>query len=170
MTLSSGLDKVFRGSLLLMSLLLPAISGGCGPAEKAPTTVQARVSGSVVIDGKPVKLDTAVTFYNTDEGATAAGKVDALGKFQLTGSMKSIGIPVGRYKVMIRPPEPSNVAPAQGSVDYEKMMKTAGSAMKTQAANSEIPAQFMTLETTPLIFEVREGDNNFDLDLAKLAK
>ncbi len=139
---------------------------GCG-GEPKPTTEQAAVTGSVTFDGKPVPLDSSVVFYCGDHAATAAGKVDSLGKFQLAASIPRIGIPAGRYQVMIRPPAPptANVSDPAG---YAQMMQP----KKTTAEEGikEIPKQFMAFATSKLIFELKPGPNNFDLDLAKLSK
>jgi hypothetical protein len=139
---------------------------GCG-GEPKPTTDQAAVTGSVTYDGKPVPLDSSVVFYCADHAATAAGKVDSLGKFQLAASIPRIGIPAGRYQVMIRPPAPPT-ANVSDEASYAQLMQP----KKTTAEEGvkEIPKQFMALATSKLVFELKAGPNNFDLDLAKLSK
>lgn len=163
--------QLLHGSIGLRLLLITglfSLATGCSTGPAAPTTKQATVSGSVSKDGKPIKLDSAVTFFCADAGATLGGKIDALGKFSLTPADPSIGIPVGRYKVMVRPPEPPPAA--VGTKDYEKAMMQGGATVAPPApAASEIPQPFQALDSTPLVLEVKEGANTFDIDLAKIS-
>lgn len=154
---------------------------GCG--EKGPTTPQATVSGSVTIDGKPIEVDSTVTFFSENEGANAGGVIDSMGNYNIKAGDPRIGIPVGLYKVSIRPPSPvtstMGSASAEGgssaeTPDYMKMMgkpaTPARANAKGAAAASKIPDEFQTLGTTPIVLELQSGPNKLDFDLAKLAK
>ncbi|MGE5192860.1 MAG: hypothetical protein ACM3U2_10180, partial [Deltaproteobacteria bacterium] len=104
---------------------------------------------------------------------TAAGTIDSLGKFSLKEADPSIGIPAGRYQVLIRPPEPPPVT--TGSAEYEKMMTGGKPADMTQVPKAEqlapdIPSKFYAFATSGLEVEVKAGPNTFDFDLVKLAK
>lgn len=153
----------------LLTLVAVVATSGCGggtdPYQQTPEGERAKVSGAVSYDGKPIPLDSNVIFYNKEKAATAAGKVDTLGNYTLSPSVEKVGIPVGRYQVMIRPPE----APAAevGSEDYKKAMM--GQAKKV-AMPKEIPEKFHALETSGIVLEVKAGENKFDFDLAKLSK
>lgn len=152
-------------SFALLTVCLAGCGGG-GGGRPAPTTKQATVSGSVVNNGTPIKTDSSVVFFCTEAGATLAGKIDALGKFNLGAADPAIGIPVGRYQVMVRPPEPKSVQTT--SADYAKMMQGGSNPTAAAATPSDIPQPFLALDTTPLILEVKEGPNTFDIDLAKI--
>lgn len=152
--------------LALFSLCCLAAIAGCG-GSNTPTGDQATVTGSVTKGGKPVALDTAVTFYCKDQTATAAGMVDTLGKFSLTPGDQKRGIPPGRYQVMIRPPSAAPVTTT--GPDYEKMMKGGtGKVAKAEFAGSEIPGKLQALDTSGLVLEVKAGPNNFDIEIDKL--
>ena len=99
---------------------------GCGPKPvRPPQSEQASVTGSVMFEGKPVTLDSTVVFYCKDKDATAAGKLDSLGKFSLKGAQSSVGIPVGRYVVMVSPPEPPMTTSAAADVNSPEFIREA---------------------------------------------
>lgn len=150
-------------SLLCLALSIGA--AGCGEREAKPTDPQASVSGTVTNNGANVTPDTSVVFFCKEKNATAAGQVDSLGKFALRGGVSSIGIPAGRYQVMIRPPEPP--APAMGTKEYEDFMS---GKVKRPDPPKDVPSQFGSFDTSGLTVEVKTGENNFDFDLAKLLK
>lgn len=131
----------------------------------------ATISGSLSNDGKPISADSDVVFYCSEKGATAAGKLDVLGKFSLKEADPFIGIPPGRYVVSIRPPAPPAVQ--VGTDDYKKMMSqgvnpAGGVAPKISQRPSDIPERFYDPSTSKLALEVKAGPNNFDIDLAKI--
>lgn len=167
-------EKRFRNSCrglgTFAALVCAGLVGGCGPAEKTPKPAeQATISGSVTVDGtKKVATDTEVEFFCTEKGATLLGRVDALGKFSLRATDKSVGVPAGRYQVMIRPPAPVAAAAPQGnSEDYKKMMMQ-GAAAAPPKTESDIPLKFHSQNTSKLFLEAKAGPNTFDLDLSKL--
>jgi len=152
---------------LAMAAVLPVACNKGGPAQPStPAAERAQVSGSVTYDGKPVPLDSSVTFYCKAKDATASGKVDTLGHYSLSPAVESKGIPAGRYEVMIRPPEAE--APPVGSEQYTKIMMSGKGTAPPEV--KEIPKQFHTLATSGIVLEVKPGPNTFDFDLAKLAK
>ena len=159
MTTSCG---QFRSTLWIGLLLLASF--GCAK-DDSPTDPQASVTGSVTYDGSPVPLDSLVVFYSIDKAVTGAGKVDSLGKYSLTAAQKSVGLPIGRYQVMIRPPEPP--APQPGTPEYQDAMTG-----KTKPAPppKEIPVRFHTLQDSKIVRELKVGPNTFDFDLAKIEK
>ena len=71
--------KLIAAGILMGSALI--VAAGCGESEKKPDPgTQATVSGSVLKDGKPIAVDSVVTFFCDQSSATAGGKIDALGK------------------------------------------------------------------------------------------
>jgi len=158
--------KTIAGCLLLAGACI--CSAGCGEGEKKPDpSTQATVSGSVLKDGKPIAVDSVVTFFCDASSATAGGKIDALGKFSLTSADPKNGIPAGRYKVSVRPPVKAVAVNSSGD-DYKKKMMSGGEQPAPVQNSSEIPTEFQSLESTKLLLEVKPGANTFDIDLAKL--
>ena len=176
MGLSTRYDVRHYKLAVCVAVLATAAAGssGCGDATPKPdASKMATISGSVTIEGKAVAAETHVVFFNKDKAATAAGKTDSLGKFSLTEADARIGIPAGRYEVMIRPPDPPPMK--IDSDDYKKMMSGAvapadGVAPKPVQRTSEIPSRFQDFLTSKLALEVKTGPNTFDIDLAKIAE
>lgn len=150
-------------NLFMWSLIIAA--NGCVEKEAKPTDPQAQISGTVTNNGVNVTPDTTVVFFCKEKNATAAGLVDSLGKYTIRPGSGSIGIPAGRYQVMIRAPEPP--APALGTKEYEDFMS--GKAKRPEPAK-DVPPQFGSFDTSGITLEVKSGDNTFDFDLAKLSK
>ncbi len=149
------------------AILFAFVLAGC-KGTPVPEGEQAQVSGSVTLDGKPLTVDSSVIFFCKEKSTTAAGKIDSLGKFSLTGDPAK-GIPAGRYVVTVRPPEAPPVD-ATGE-EYKKRMMTGTSAIKPAAtATGGIPSQFLTMDASPIVVEVKAGPNTFDLPLDQLAK
>lgn len=130
-----------------------------------PVGEQAKISGSVMNDGKPLPANCEVVFFNKDKNATLGAKLDATGKFSLAVADPKIGIPVGRYQVAIRPPATPTVQPS--SADYAKMMQSGGAKPEDKSA-SVISEKFHAFETSKLEFDVKAGPNEFNMDLSKL--
>ena len=150
---------------LFVGIMILGVTG-CGKKEVVPTTPQASVKGTITFAGKAIPMDSSVVFFCSEEGATAAGKTDSLGKFQLVGATKAAGIPAGRYKVMIRPPE-AEVKSISGG-DYTEMMKKKSTTTAPEPPK-DIPVKLMSLETSKLVLEVQSGDNSFEIDLSKFS-
>lgn len=149
--------------VLLSSLML--VTAGCGEREAKPTDPQASISGTVTNNGANVTPETTVVFFCKEKNATAAGLVDSLGKFSLKPAVASIGIPAGRYQVMVRAPDPP--APAMGTKEYEDFMS--GKVKRPELAK-DVPTVLGAFDTSGIAVEVKVGENNFDFDLAKLVK
>lgn len=159
---NSMLRSQFVG-LVVCSLMFTAF--GCGEKEAKPTDPQATVTGSLTNNGVNVTPETSIVFFCKEKNATAAGMVDSLGKFALKPGVGSIGIPAGRYQVMVRAPDPP--APAIGTKEYEEFMS--GKVKRAEPAK-DIPAVFGAFDTSGISIEVKVGENKFDFDLAKLLK
>ena len=141
---------------------------GCGSDKPVDPGKQATISGSVTIDGKPIATGSNVVYYCSELSATAAGMVDSLGKFTLKPADPKIGIPVGRYEVMVTPPQ--KVAPTVGTDEYQKMMMSGGTTGVKSDDGSGIPQKFQAFDTSKISLEVKSGPNTFDFDLAKLGE
>ncbi len=172
MNVNSGFSFKRRQSLLKLAVtcaLAVSLSVGCGAkAPPKPKTEQASISGTVKNGDKNVPVNTEVVFENAKEGLTIAARTDSNGKFQLSATDPRIGIPVGRYRVAVRPPTAA-VAPVQpGSADYQKLMQSGGQAAPPPVAGSElIPGKFHKFEESGLELEAKVGQNDFPIDLSK---
>lgn len=145
--------------------LLLIVIVGCSEREVKPTDPQSSVTGSVTNNGANVTPQTSVVFFCKEKDATAYGLVDSLGKFSLKASVGSIGIPAGRYQVMVRGPDPP--APIPNTKEYEEIMS--GKTKRPEPAK-DVPAVFGAFNTSGIAVEVKVGENHFDFDLAKLLK
>ncbi len=147
----------------LFSLCLSIVLVGCSESEPGPTGPQASVGGTITYEEKPIPSGCSVVFFHPAESVTASGKTDDLGKYSLSPSVASAGIPPGKYQVMIRPPEVPQ--PVVGTKEYEDAMtgKT-----KKPGPPKEVPVQFHAFITSRIDVEMKAGPNSFDFDLAKL--
>jgi hypothetical protein len=150
----------------LASLGILIAFGGCGSGVAGPKTV--RVSGSVILDGKP--LENVEVHFISDKHA-GFGKTDAEGNFKLiTGAV------VGENKVYFSKLKEGSF----GTGDAESGMD-AGQADAAAAAvagpgatavpkGQMIPAEYASPQATKLTFMVPEGGTDsatFDLDTPK---
>lgn len=145
-----------RMVLAVLAALLVAVAG-CG---HSPAGEQARVRGAVSHNGQPLPLGWSVVFFCHENGVTAAGRLDSLGRFVLTPADAARGIPSGRYQVTVRPPEPPPIHP--GSAEYARMMGQGGDPLPPKAAQKSSAIALSGLE-----LELAVGDNEFKLDVGQ---
>lgn len=162
-------STVIRNSLSSLVAVVVMISGiaGCGGAPARKMEEQAKVSGSVTLGGKPLPTGWNIVFASKEKGSTGAGSIDSLGKFSLRAGDPAVGIPVGRYEVMLRAPAGPPPAPV-GSADYQKQMMSGASTKPKVADEGPVPMKFLAFDTSGLVFELKGGENTFDIDLDKL--
>jgi hypothetical protein len=162
-----------RSQIMALCVLGTLLIHGCGGGTVRPKGEQASVTGSIVFEQKPITVGSTVVFYCKDKDATAAGTLDAQGKFSLSGAIPSVGIPVGKYVVMVNPPQPpikTSLAAGPSSPDYQKQMMQNSNAAKPVSTASDIPDQFLSLDKSTLSYDLVAGPNTFDIDLAKVGK
>ena len=134
---------VFLPSLCASAFVLLA---GCEPVSDTPPT--APVQGTVTYQGKPVESGT-VTFFPAGGERPGGGILESGGKFTLTTFKKGDGAVVGTHKVTV------DSLVDDGGVDV-----SAGGEMK-----SNIPLKYSDRDQTPLSYDVKEGDNQFEIAL-----
>ncbi len=135
-----------------MRLMLPAavvfLLAAAGCAQPDPL---ARVRGRVSLeDGTPLPRGMVV-FEGAGGGkaVTARGEVQTDGTFQLSTHRPGDGVPPGKYRVLVNPLDLSDVPDEQKTLPFD--------------------AKYMKFETSGLEYEVKPGDNQFDIKLAKPA-
>lgn len=134
------------GMLVLVCVLLP-LASGCGDSYgKTPSAYS--VEGKVLAQGKPV-TGAYVRFIPTELGGVEAeAELQADGSFVLKSiGDKAGGVP-GKYKVFLDVDAPSS-RPAS----------------VTRAAKAAIPSKYRNRDTTPLLAEIKTGDNRFTFEL-----
>jgi hypothetical protein len=135
---------------------------GCnGSRSKGP---QGTVYGKVTGDTGPIPPGTIVT-YISDAGGTASGVVDAGGNYRLM-SMYGDGVPVGKYKVVVMAASVESSATPEQQME-ESMLAMQSGKVYAPAENSLIPTKYGNFATTPESREVKEGENEIDINLAK---
>lgn len=120
------------------------------PGTKRKMVPTFPTAGTVTLDGKPLAGAT-VTFYrlNTETDKyvnTADGLTDASGRFKLSTYAKFDGCPAGEFVVTV-------VKTGRGYYDGEEELK------------NKIPAAYATAAKSGIKATVKEGTNEFNLDL-----
>ena len=100
----------------------------------------------------------AVSFMQLEQGFLAFGFTDAEGNF-VVSSWNGGAMPVGKYNVMIAPPVAAATTDATPEEQFENPELIA------PKATSIFPQKYRDANTSELEFEIKEGENNFDVDL-----
>ncbi|QDV18259.1 hypothetical protein Pan153_29160 [Gimesia panareensis] len=140
--------KLTRGFVIPFAMMFAALSG-CGGSDSGPGIDMIPVSGSVVMDGKPL-VGAMVEFHPTGgtKGNGAFGLTDEAGKFTLTDFHSNPGCPPGEYGVTfskLTQPDGSPIPPdsPQGGVGMKEQIPPAYNLFKpnsiVQAATVKSP-------------------------------
>jgi hypothetical protein len=159
--LSTGIEKMrcLVANVNFLSLLvLLAACVGCGEALGPSGTV----SGTAKINGTNLKAGTLVTFTRED-GTIASATVAADGTYvlKIIGNPAPEKIPVGSYKVAVNVPASGA---AMSDAEYEAMMNSGGKPPESKKDTS-VPSKYNSGQTSGLVFDIKEGENKFDIDL-----
>ncbi len=141
-----------RGSknALLALLGMLAVSAGCGGSELS----LGKVTGTVTFkDGQPVTEGTVI--FQPEKGPSAAGALDAEGRYTLTTQTPGDGAVMGKHRVSVVPPTAGAVL-KPGELPTEAPPERTG---------REIPAKVQNPKTSDLSAEVGPDDNVFDFEL-----
>jgi hypothetical protein len=156
----ASLVRCFRYAVWTGFCLAIGFTLGCGGG--GPAGPQGKVSGKATYNGSPVAAGATVSFIAESGNGSAAGTTAADGSYQLK-STNGDRIPAGKYRVVIMPPAGPTLSPE------EAMKQSMANAQSNAAAKSDgdatIPAKYRTIASTPLAFEVKEGDNTIDIPL-----
>jgi hypothetical protein len=131
---------------------------GCSRDPNMPKL--GRVHGKVTYKGKPVESGT-VTFNpipgkGGETGQNATGLIESDGTYVMTTFSTGDGAILGQHVVAV-------VVRAKGSENQGK--PKADSTIDYSMPKIVTPSKYASVETSPLVYTVREGDNTFDIEL-----
>lgn len=130
---------------------------GCG--KGGPAGQQGKVHGKVTYQGQPITTGSGVSFISEGGGTGASGTIKDDGSYELL-SVNGNQVPAGNYKVLINPPPPPSMSPEEAmkaSMDKGKP--------KGPADDPTIPKRYRNSLSTPEKHEVKEGDNEINIEL-----
>lgn len=130
--------------------LVVFVAAGCG---RPP-----RVAGSVTVNGAPLPAGR-VTFL-----CDGAGKPAISSEISPDGTYEILSPPAGRARISVqtfapRPKPPAGVDPGTG-IDYSVGWEDTGPYVP-------IPERYHSPQTSGLVYEIRPGDQTFDITLEK---
>ena len=129
------------GLAVCLAVALP----GCGPRMYP-------VRGTVTLeDGTPLAKGLVI-FERVDGGPplTARGDIQADGRYELSTETPGDGVPAGRYRVSINPLDTSDVPDEQKVLPFDH--------------------KYLSHQSSGLEVEVKAGDNDYPIRLAKPTK
>jgi hypothetical protein len=145
-----------KGIILLGMILLVA---GCG--SKLPTT--APVSGTVLLDGKPVE-GAAVSLVPNAGGRFGYGTTDAQGKFTISTYGDNDGATLGGHKILVTKADIIPPTKAAATIeDQEELLRGGGAGWTFK---SHIPEKYGSPDKTDLTVEVAVGLEPLELKLS----
>ena len=151
--------KRFAGfyKLTFAAILLAAV--GCGGDDFGTI---GKITGTLKLDGTPVPKDTKVLFQHPTEGYAGFGIIDESGSFEIEwrrGGKTYNGLPVGTYQVMV-------VAPTGANIDDVSADDMLDGKEPNVEITVQIPPKYLRASTSGLSYEVKAGDNNFDIQIS----
>jgi len=93
-----------------------------------------------------------------EKGFLAFGITDSEGKFEVK-SFNNGNMPIGKYDVMIAPPAGSEAADLSAEERFDNPELIA------PKVRIMFPARYRETTTSGLHYEIKEGENNFEIDL-----
>jgi hypothetical protein len=154
------MQRVVAVSPLFTLIFLAGVLGCGGDSGRGPTGT---ISGKVTLNGKPVPAGTRVNFASNTGDATSA-------EISGDGSFTIMGVTVGSYQVSFSPP-----AARSEALSPEEAMKMAhgtgpggaGANPKAlaEATTDAVPKKYTDFSTSGVTFDVKEGSNDFVLDM-----
>ena len=155
-----------RFNVLLLTLVAIFAATGCGGGAAADgfKGERGQVSGTVTVDGQPLKKGCQVLFFSEKGGYSAGGAVDGGGKYTLNYS-KGGGLPTGDYLVQLTAP----VVLGSKEVVDPSMMAAKMNVGKIQGGgitdSGPFPSKYSSTTTSTLQFKVGPKQNTADFKL-----
>lgn len=159
-----------NGLKFVVAASLTTVLAGCGGRELPEDETFGTVKGTIKHNGQAVAEGTQVVFKNVKKGWMATASVKTDGAFSLR-FRDGTDIPTGLYAIGITPPSVGNeVDPDSQPDEYGEMMgfnASTGKASKTddKAEEFQFPARFANPDTSAEEFTVKEGENEYNLDM-----
>lgn len=146
----------------IVPLLLAGLTG-CGSTGDGYSGTRGKVSGTITIDGAPLKSGCQVVF-TSDKGYTATGVIADGGKYTLNYPFGDI--PAVEYGVQLSAPVAAPAAASQ-PVDPTKMAETMKLSKKS-AGGSDLPfpPKYASTTSSKMTFKVQGGENKADFALS----
>lgn len=142
---------VFRiGAFSWLVLFTCAFVIGCSGSTGPTGTVK----GKVTYKGNPPPQGTTVQFLSNAGAASAQTGAD--------GNYTAEKVKAGAYQVTVSPPAQASQDPAAAMKAYEEAKKQGKS---TVSATKVLPEKYLRPDTSKLKLEVKEGNNDFNIDL-----
>jgi len=155
------------GKFSVLPALLCICVSGCGGDIGAPPAVVYPVHGVITHNGQPV-VGADVTFINADAGRSAFGKTNDKGEYKLTTFGANDGAVEGKSTVTVAKFVSSAPEVPEPDIESEEYMPPGfgGEEEEVEDTKSDIPAQYSSQETSPLIAVVTaDAENKLDFDL-----
>lgn len=131
--------------------LVVLVLSGCSHTAMAPMAPPHPVHGRIGFSDRVPLRGGVITFVPTETKVRSGlvryeceNLVDRQGLYKLGLNGNEQGIPIGEYKVVLRPREINEVK---------------------NSNSRRIPLRYRDPSKTPLTYTVREGDNTFDIEL-----
>ncbi len=153
-----------------LAVVLGLTLAGCGGGgeDDGYTGPRGTVKGKTSYAGKPLPKGCIVSF-ETFDGNGGTGEVDGEGNYEIvtTGG----GLPVGKYMVSVSPPPAEFVETKLPSTPEEAEAASKAAANSTPdegpAVDTTIPEKYQVASSSGLEFEVKEGENTYNVELAE---
>ena len=156
-----------RPDNLAISILVTVgiVLTGCSNSAQPPTY---RVTGTVIMQGKPV-AGAVITFVPTsNEGEAASAITDPDGKYALTTWRAGDGARPGEYRVKVSKQEQTAVDPSKmvKNLSIEEEQKIYVESKKPPPpAKSLIPSKYQDDQTSGLVHKVEKKPTTFDIKI-----
>lgn len=147
--------------LCLLGVVPFLLLSGC-MGDSSTNHAGATVTGTVTLDGSPVKGATVTFRPEAAGGSGAFGMTDAEGKYTLNTSSALQGVKPGQYKISVTKLEavtsdqPSEDDPAYG-----------GAPVREAAPKNLLPAKYSKVNSSELTADIQPGDNEVPLQLSE---
>jgi hypothetical protein len=145
--------------MLLWSAVV-AVAPGC--SSKYDYGETGHITGRLTLDGKPMAPGHGVVFMEPIKGFLAYGETDSNGNFEVN-SWNNGAMPVGPYRVQIGPPASP---PPRAEMTSEERFENPDE-YEPVAPAREFPQKYLNFDSSELRFEIKSGENHFEIDLKK---
>ena len=146
---------------LAFSMLLIA---GCNAGPTLPPGKTGTVTGKATFGGEPLPVGATVTLTHEETSQVAVGTVKEEGAF----TMKMKGgdlVLAGSYTVAVNPPSDTSSETPEEALAEMYMAEGQDSGEAAEDDWPQIPKNWRAADTSGKTFDVKEGENQLDLEL-----